>query len=457
MNRHRLAWLLSSGALANLGDGIGKVAFPLLAATLTRDPLQIAALSAAQFVPWLLFGALAGVLLDRFDRRRAMVAANAMRALVIGLLSVAVLFDAASLPMIYVAALLAGIAETVADSAANVLIPAVVDRDDLESANSKLQSIELVGQTFIGSPVGGLAFAAFAALPFLLTSVGFAGAAVVLIPLAGSYLARTAEPDAERESVRTQLAGGVRWLRGNPVLFRLALVVAALGLTMEFAQAQLVLYGLEQLSLPEAAFGVFALSAGVGGLGGAAVAPRLTIRWTRSTVLVAGIVVSGVALVVAGFVRQPFVAGLLLALFGAAVVAVNVVVATLRHRLVPDELLGRVLGVWRTLVWGSIAVGALVGGVVTKLLGTVGRTFTTAGILVIAIGLAATIALRGLRTAMDRTDDSPDDSPDDGSDDGTGETTDDGTRDRADDSGGAGISVGTEDGAGDSGVQATTR
>lgn len=166
----RLLWLLSSSAVSNLGDGIGKVAFPLLAATLTRDPVLIAGLSATQFLPWLLF------------------------ALVVGAMAVLVYTGGVTIAVVYVAALPIGTAETIADSAANVLIPAVVDHDRLESANSKLQACEIVGQTFLGGPIGSATFALFAVFPFLLNSAGFALSAGLLIALAGSYRAKKPAP-----------------------------------------------------------------------------------------------------------------------------------------------------------------------------------------------------------------------------------------------------------------------
>lgn len=121
----RLRWLLASSAASNLGDGIGKVAFPLLAVTLTRDPLLIAGLSATQFLPWLLFALPAGALLDRVDRRRAMILANGVRAVVVGGTAALVAAGGVTIWLVYAAALLIGFAEVVADSAANVLIPAV--------------------------------------------------------------------------------------------------------------------------------------------------------------------------------------------------------------------------------------------------------------------------------------------------------------------------------------------
>ncbi|HEU5107237.1 MAG TPA: MFS transporter, partial [Micromonosporaceae bacterium] len=173
------------------------------------------------------------------------------------------------------------------------------------------------------------------------------------------------------------------------------------GLTIEFSQAQLVLYALQDLDLGEAAFGVFALAAGAGGVLGAAVTPALTKVLPRRGVLVGGIVLIGTATAAMGFVHAPIPAGVLLGAFGAGVVGSNVIIATARHLAVPDELLGRVLGVWRTLVWGAMPIGALIGGLLTRTLGSPSETFIVSGVCVAAIGVAAAFALRPFPADLD--------------------------------------------------------
>ncbi|EME60013.1 MFS transporter [Amycolatopsis decaplanina] len=393
----RLRWLLASSAASNLGDGIGKVAFPLLAVTLTRDPLLIAGLSATQFLPWLLFALPAGALLDRIDRRRAMILANSARAVVVGGTAVLVAAGGVTIWMVYVAALLIGLAEVVADSAANVLIPAVVGKGSLDSANSKLQACEIVGQTFLGGPVGSVTFALFATFPFLLNSVGFAIAAAVLIGLAGSYRPRGAESTAT--DLRAELTEGFRWLKGNRLVLRLVVIAGLISLVSELAQAQLVLYAIEYLRLSEATFGLFAFVGGIGGLLGAAVAPRLVKAFSRRAVLLGGTACCGAAFTGMGLTSSPVAGAALFGLFAAAVVAVNIVLGTARHTLVPGDLLGRVLGVWRTVVWGAIPIGALLGGVLTHALGSPARTFLTSGLLLFGVAGFAFVSLR--RDAFD--------------------------------------------------------
>jgi MFS family permease len=392
VRRRGMPYLISSVSVANFADGIGKTAFPLLAASLTRDPVVIGALSATAVVPWLLFSVATGVLLDRVDRRRALVLANLARAAVIGGLAVAVAVGAAPIWLVFVAALLVGTAETVADSAGNVLIPSVAGRDRLDRANGQVQAAEVAGQSFLGPMAGSVLFAMFAAFPFLLNAFGFAVAAVLLVGIAGTHRP-VRVPEPRRGDDAGAVRAGLRWLRGSPLILRLMMIAAALGLTSELAANQLVLYVLEDLRLGEGMFGVFAAASGVGGLAGAG-APKLLKIMPRRTVLLSGIAVAGASFAGMGLTGSAVLAAALFGTFAAGIVAVNVVIATTRHLTVPDGLLGRVLGVWRTVVWGTIPIGALLGGVTTHALGGASSTFLVSGVALLAVGAVAVPTLR---------------------------------------------------------------
>lgn len=396
----RLNWVIASSALSNLGDGIGKVAFPLLGATLTREPVLIAGLSATAFLPWLLFAVLSGALVDRVDRRRAIVLANLTRAAVVGVLGTLLLFDAVSIWLVYLAALLVGTVETVADSASNALIPSVVPRAGLERANSKLQAAELLGQNFLGGPIGSATFALFAAAPFLLNSAGFAIAAAVVLGLAGNYRPGL-EPGVPARRLRQDLAEGFRWLRVQPLVRALVFIVGAVAFTGELAQSLLVLYALEDVGLAAAMFGVFALVAGIGGLLGAALTPRLTGWLSRSTVLIGALCLCAIGFGGMGLFPSPVAAAVLFGLFGFGVISVNVILGTLRHALVPSRLLGRVIGVWRTVAWGAIPVGALAGGVLAELFGDTRSVFLVSGGAQVLLTVGVVFILRRHRHVVD--------------------------------------------------------
>ena len=162
------AKLWTANAVSNLGDGVTLVAGPLLAASLTRDPRLVAGLAVAQRLPWLLFSLVSGALVDRLDRRLLMVRVDAARCVAVGLLGVAVLADAASLPLLYVVFFALGTAETLFDNAAVSILPAVVPRAQLARANGRLLGAQMVANELVAPPLGGLLFAAAAAVPFLL-------------------------------------------------------------------------------------------------------------------------------------------------------------------------------------------------------------------------------------------------------------------------------------------------
>jgi MFS family permease len=161
-NFHRL-W--AAAAVSNLGDGLRLVAFPLLAATITRDPGLVAGVTVALRLPWLLFSIPAGELADLVDRRKLMAFVSGIQAAVMALFGLALLAGGAQLPLLYVVAFFLGIGEVTFDTAAQTLIPATVDQQNLERANGRLIVTERIVNELIGPPVGSFLFAAVAAAP----------------------------------------------------------------------------------------------------------------------------------------------------------------------------------------------------------------------------------------------------------------------------------------------------
>jgi Na+/melibiose symporter-like transporter len=378
--------LYASSATSNLADGIGRTALPLVAASCTRDPVLVAGLTTFAFLPWLLFALVSGALVDRGDRRYAMSAANALRAVASGTLVVLTVLHAGSVPALYAVAFLLGTAETVYDSATRALLPQVVGRRDLDRANGLLTVEETLGQQFIGSPVGSALFAVAVALPLGLNAAGFAAAAVLVLTVPGDY--RPAR--SERTSVRRDMADGVRWLSRHALLRGLTLVSAATALVQSMGTGVLVLYVLEVLRLPAGAFGLIVLGTGVGGLVGGVLAPSLTRRVGRAGMLTGGAVVAALAEGGLALTTSAVVATVLGAVSAAGVMVWNVLTMSLRQSLIPEAVFGRVQGAYRTLVWGGIALGSVAGGAVAHviglraLFGVIG-----AGLLVLAAVLGA--------------------------------------------------------------------
>lgn len=355
--------LLAASSVSNLADGVARVALPLLATTLTRDPLLIAGLTTLAFLPWLLFALVSGALVDRVDRVRAMAAANRLRAALVGGLGVAALLDAVSIGLLYAVAFGAGVAETGYDSAARAALPQVVRRDQLDTGNSLLATGEVVGQSFLGAPVGSVLFAALAAAPLVATAGGYALAAVLVLRIGLDLRpVRTV-----KTSVRADIRAGMRWIWAHQLLRGLTLLtaVSAIGLFMTYGV--LVLYVLDTLGLSERAFGLLFLAAGGGAALGGVTAPWLGRRLGRTGGLVGAALLSALATAAMGLTRAPLLAGALFALAALAGTVWDVLAMSMRQALVPHELFGRVQGSYRTLVWGAIPLGSAAGGALAGL------------------------------------------------------------------------------------------
>ena len=364
------AKLFAARIVSNLGDGMTLVAAPLLAATLTRDPLGIAGLAFAGRLPWLLFALPSGVLVDRLDKRRLMAAVDLFRSAVVGLLGLVVLLDLASLPLLYGAFFLVGTAETLFDTASVSVVPAVVAAENLQRANGRLYAGQIVANNMAGPPLGGLLFASAAALPFLLDAGTFAAAAALVLTLRGRFRPRSADKtDARPTTVGAETTEGLYWLWRHPLLRVLTFTIGVMNLTFGAVFAVWVLYAQERLGVGPLGYRVLAASIPVGGVLGGLVAERVSGLLGAGTTLRAGLLVEVVTHVVLALTTSAWTAGAILALFGFHAIVWGTVSASLRQELVPENLMGRVNSIYLLFDAGSAAVGALLGGLIAGGLG----------------------------------------------------------------------------------------
>jgi MFS family permease len=362
------AKLWTANAVSNLGDGVTLVAGPLLAASLTRDPRLVAGLVVAQRLPWLLFSLLSGALVDRLDRRRVMVTVDAARAAAIGVLGVAVVADAASLPLLYAVFFALGTAETLFDNAAVSILPAVVPKDQLARANGRLLGAQMVANELVAPPLGGLLFAAAAAVPFLLDAGSFAAAAALVAAMGGRFRVERPEGGAAT-TLRAEIAEGVRWLARHRLLRVLAVAIALMNFTLSAALSIFVLYAQERLGLGPVGYGVLLASLAVGGITASLVAERV-IGWLGpATVLRLGLVIESSTHLVLALARSPLLVGAVTAVFGFHAMTWSVISVSLRQELIPPRLLGRVNSAYGLFGVGSLALGAVAGGMVAARFG----------------------------------------------------------------------------------------
>lgn len=404
------ALLVASGA-ANLGDGILVVAVPLLAIGFTRSPGQVALLTAASWLPWLLLGIVAGVVVDRVDRRTVQLVALASRALLLGAACWLATSGGLTPAWLLAVVLAYGVTEVFADLASNALVPDLVDADQLPTANGRIVSVQEVANTFLGSPLSG-ALLALGTGWVLGTPAGLAALAVVVLWRGlpgGSPAARPAATPADAATSASRAARralgdvreGLTLLLRHRVLRPLVLAGALVNMTSTAYMSVFVLWAVG----PESRVGLsaslypllFTLSA-VGAVVGSTLVPHVLRVVGEVRVMVLGWSTAFAALVVPVLVPHPVALAATLLVVGVCVTLGNVVSQTVRQRVVPRELLGRTGGATRTLVFGLMPVGALVGGAVAERLGLAATLLgAVAASVVVAVGFAA--SMRGVTPA----------------------------------------------------------
>ncbi len=293
----------------------------------------------------------------------------------------------ASIWLLYAVSFALGIAETLFDNAAQAFMPSLVHRAVLERANGRLYAGETVANAFVGPPLGGLLFAVAASLPILLDAGTFAvGAGLIAWIGAGTLVRRrpATDPAAPVEPavpMRTRIREGLRWLWAHRLLRTLAVLLGLMNGTMMAATATFALFATDPdiLGLDEVGFGLLLTAAAAGSVLASVVADRLVARIGRGPVLWSTLIGTALVPIGIGLSSDVLAVGALFALEGFVGVVWNVVTVSLRQTIVPDELLGRVNSVYRFLGWGSMPVGAFLGGLVADAFGLRAPWFVAGG------------------------------------------------------------------------------
>ena len=379
-------------AISNVADGIAVTAVPLLAVTLTRDPALVAGVTAATRLPWLLFSLLAGALVDRLDRRRVMVAADIFRTLLLVVLSLLVWKRWIGLLELYIIVFLFGIAEVFFDTSAQTILPAIVPKNYLNKANGYIMTAITIGNEFVGPALGSIMFTLAAALPFISQTIGLAYATVLVFMVQGRFRAENANNEEQRP-LSEEISQGFKWLISSPLLRNLALMTGMLNLLEVAALSVFVLYALEILGVSQLGYGIMVACGAAGGLLASVIVGYLVKFLGNATCLFLTTLFGGISTLVIALVPNVYVVSLMLALISFFGVTWSIVTVSLRQAAVPDNLLGRVNSIYRLFSWGSVPLGALLGGFLGRAFGLV-IPFWVNAIAAIFIAIAAIPFLR---------------------------------------------------------------
>jgi MFS family permease len=400
--------LVISSGLSNLADGMFQIALPLVTLGVTRDPAAFATVTLALRLPWLLCALPAGALADRLDRRRTMLLVDLGRATAIGGLAVAIATGSETLWLLCTLAFALGVAETLFDTAAQSIVPSLVAPDDLSRANGRLYAVEITMNQFVGPPLGGLLVGLTAAGAVAGSAATYLAAAIALTLIAGSFRPRRSGPPTR---LSRDIVDGARYLFSHRLLRTLALLTGILNLTGTAALTVLPLYAVGPdgpMGLSEAGLGLLFTAGAVGAVAGSIVAPSVERVLGRPRALLVVMLTSTVATGAPGVTASALLVAAAGALSGTISVVWNVITVSLRQRITPDHLLGRVNAGYRLLAWGSMPLGALAGGLLADLFGLRAAFLVAGASSVVAIPLLlAEVSDRTIAAAERERPDAP--------------------------------------------------
>lgn len=364
------AVLATFSAVTNLADGVTKIVLPLMATAYTSSPLQVAGVGMTLTLPWLLAALHIGVVIDRTDRRRALIVANSMRIAAVSALLFATFEGWVGLPLLYGAGIVLGIAEVVALTAAAAIVPQAVPKAGRDRANAWLTGTETVCNEFAGPFVGGVLVAASTMFALGATTAAFILSLAVPLLLRGRFRPHRDELGSLRTlPSRSEIVEGFHFLWAHPLLRTMALTLTALCLAWGAWLAIIPLYATELSKAGPFEYGLIMSSLGLGGVTGAVLTSPLNRRLGRRNVMLADLVgtfaMVGVPVVTASPVAiaiAAFMGGM-----GGTLWSVNS--RTLNQGLVPEALMGRFHAAWRLLSWGALPIGAGVVGVLAEFVG----------------------------------------------------------------------------------------
>ena len=383
--------LWTAHATSNLGDGISGIAYPWLASAVTRSPLLIAAVAVASRLPWLFFTLPAGVITDRFDRRKIIVAMDIAR----GFLALAVAFTVTSqkdsLPnldevatvsdlqtnwllysVLVITALLFGCAEVLRDNSAQTLLPSVVEEEQLENANGKMWSVEFVMNSFVGPPLGSFILGVAIFLPFYFDATTFFVSAALIATLIPSMRNIESPKKTEKLNFRTEIKEGFSWLWGHELLRPMAIILGLLNGIGALTAAVFILFAQEVLQTSVLIFAVLGTAGAVGGTLGGILGPKISAKLGSGPSLYLTLLSGPIVSLVIGISSSWQLFWLLSAILTVFAVLWNVITVSLRQSIIPTDLLGRVNSVYRFFAWGSIPIGTLIGGAIVDISGLAG-------------------------------------------------------------------------------------
>ena len=384
---------LAASAVSNIGDGITLGALPLLAVQLTNDSRLIAGVAFVSLLPWLVFALPFGVVIDRRDRRRLMIASNSVRTVVLVVLATLAASGQATIWSLYGCLFVLGIGEVLFDSSAQAFLPALVAPEQLPKANGLLSLTETIGSRFVGQPLGAILFAFSVGLPFGFDAVSFYVAAALIASIRVTLPVPPPAAVDGRNGYTAEIAYGLRLLWAHALLRNLALLLFVVNFAGLLGISIFVQLAIETLHVAPRWYGALLALMAVGAVAGGFLGDRVVKRIGRSHTLIVSFTMIGIASIGTGLSPNVVSIALFASVDAFAVTMWNIVSVSLRQSVIPSTLFGRINSAFKWLGIGSMALGALVGGQLAHAFGY-RMPFVVGGIIIVLGAVYAATVLQ---------------------------------------------------------------
>ena len=378
-------WKLWSGqATSALGTSFTGFALPLLVYNLTGSAVNLAIATASFFVPYLLFGLLIGAWADRTDRKKLMIAADVVRALTVGSVPVLAAMDSLSVWWIYAVLFINSTVGIAFDAAKFAAVPSLVSRDDLVTANGRIQA-SYSAASILGPLIGGALLLVVPLYDLLyLDALSYILSVGSLLLIKKSFNA----PGKQRgTSIRQDIVEGLRYVWAHPVLRNISIMMALVNFAGTTIHAQRVLFAKERLGADDSQVALIAAAGSVGVIVLSLVAGKLRKRYAFSKVALGALILNGLLTIVLAFTPIYWAALPVWAAMSGLGILFNINTNSLRQAIAPTEMLGRVVTIAGVLAWSANPVGAFVGGWVIERTQNVVMVFAAIGVVTVVIPL----------------------------------------------------------------------
>lgn len=370
--------------ISNLGSSVTLFALPLLVYKITGSALNLGLQTAAEMLPYLLFGLLLGALTDRVNRKTLMILVDIGRAIVIATIPLAASMGWLSVWWIYAVGFLHSTLTISFESGQFAAIPNLVDQDDLVTANGRIQA-SYSGASVLGPVLAGV-MVAFMSLPSLmfLDALSFVISAISLVLVTTSFN-EGMDKQAARKHILHDVSEGLRYVLRHPVLRNISLMMALVNFVSTTSGAQLVLFAKERLQANDSQVGLLYTAGSLGVVALSLLAGVLRKRWNFSQVALGALMCSGLFTLLLAFTRLYWLALVFAALGQGCGILFNINTGSLRQAIVPNQMLGRVISIASVLAWSAIPLGSMLGGVLISQTHNVALVYGIIGVLVILI------------------------------------------------------------------------